>query len=64
MTRSGEDEKPLSDEGSIDDIEEEIRLRAYYRFLARGPEEGSDIDDWLRAAEEIREGRNQTGEKR
>ena len=40
-----------------DNVEEEIRLRAYYRFLARGPDDGSDIDDWLRAAEEIREGR-------
>lgn len=40
-----------------DNVDEGIRLRAYYRFLARGPDEGSDIDDWLRAAEEIREGR-------
>jgi hypothetical protein len=40
-----------------DNIDEEIRLRAYYRFLARGPDDGSDINDWLRAAEEIREGR-------
>jgi hypothetical protein len=38
-------------------VEEEIRLRAYYRFLARGPEDGSDVDDWLRAAEDLREGR-------
>jgi hypothetical protein len=37
-------------------LEDEIRLRAYYRFLARGPEDGSQLDDWLRAAEELRDG--------
>ena len=37
-------------------IEDEIRLRAYYRFLARGPDEGTDVDDWLRAADELRAG--------
>lgn len=48
----------LPEKGSEHDrLEEEIRLRAYYRFLARGPDDGSDVDDWLRAAEEIRDGR-------
>jgi hypothetical protein len=41
-------------------LEDEIRLRAYYRFLARGPDEGSDFDDWLRAAEELRDRLNET----
>lgn len=29
--------------------EETIRLRAYYIYLDRGSENGSDVDDWLRA---------------
>ena len=35
-------------------IEEEIRKRAYELFEARGGVEGHDLDDWLRAQEEIR----------
>jgi hypothetical protein len=29
--------------------EETIRLRAYDLYLKRGCEQGSDVDDWLRA---------------
>ena len=35
-------------------VEEEIRRRAYELFEARGGVEGHDLDDWLRAEEEIR----------
>ena len=35
-------------------IEEEIRARAYELFQARGGVEGHDVEDWLRAEEEIR----------
>lgn len=35
-------------------IEEEIRRRAYELFEARGGVEGHELDDWLRAEEEIR----------
>jgi hypothetical protein len=34
-------------------IEEEIRRRAYELFEARGREEGRELDDWLRAEQEI-----------
>jgi hypothetical protein len=45
------------EQSEVDDgLEEEIRRRAYDRYLARGPDEGTDVDDWLRAAEELREG--------
>ena len=37
--------------------EEEIRLRAYQRFLERGGKHGSHFDDWL-AAERDLKGRN------
>jgi len=35
-------------------IEEEIRRRAYELFEARGGEDGHELEDWLRAEEEIR----------
>lgn len=35
-------------------IEEGIRKRAYELFEARGGEGGHELDDWLRAEEEIR----------
>jgi hypothetical protein len=34
-------------------IEEEIRKRAYELFEARGKEEGRELEDWLRAEQEI-----------
>ena len=40
-------------EGVIWNREEEIRNRAYGLFEARGREEGHELEDWLRAEEEI-----------
>jgi len=34
-------------------IEEQIRNRAYELFEARGREEGRELEDWLRAEQEI-----------
>jgi Protein of unknown function (DUF2934) len=34
-------------------LEERIRRRAYERYVKRGNESGSDLDDWLQAKEEI-----------
>jgi hypothetical protein len=34
-------------------LEEEIRRRAYAFYEQRGREDGHDIDDWLRAEEEL-----------
>lgn len=39
-------------------IEEEIRKRAYELFEARGREEGHELEDWLRAEQEITDHRN------
>ena len=36
-------------------IEEETRRRAYELFEARGGEDGHELEDWLRAEEEIRD---------
>jgi hypothetical protein len=35
------------------DIEEQIRHRAYELYLARGGTHGTELQDWLRAEEEI-----------
>ncbi len=34
-------------------IEEQIRQRAYELYEERGREDGHDVDDWLRAKDEI-----------
>jgi hypothetical protein len=36
-----------------DDIDEQIRHRAYELYLARGGTHGTELQDWLRAEEEI-----------
>ena len=35
-------------------LEERVRRRAYELYILRGNESGSEFDDWLQAAEEIR----------
>jgi hypothetical protein len=35
------------------DLENQIRLRAYEIYEARGQEDGHDQEDWFRAKEEI-----------
>jgi len=35
------------------DLDQQIRLRAYQLYEARGREDGHDLDDWLRAEEEL-----------
>ena len=35
------------------ELEHQIRLRAQELYEARGREDGHDLDDWLRAEEEI-----------
>jgi len=38
----------------IEPSEDEIRARAYQRYIARGGQHGGDFDDWLQAEEELR----------
>ena len=35
------------------ELEYQIRLRAYQLYEARGRKDGHELDDWLRAKEEI-----------
>jgi hypothetical protein len=39
---------------SSEPSEEDIRLRAYQRYLERGRHDGADFDDWLEAEAELR----------
>ncbi len=41
-------------------LEQEIGLRAYELYEARGREEGHELDDWLRAEEEVTKKKVQT----
>lgn len=40
--------------GASDTSHDEVRRRAYERYMARGGEGGSDMDDWLAAEREVR----------
>ena len=35
------------------DLEHQIRLRAYELYEARGRKDGHELEDWLRAEEEV-----------
>ncbi len=37
--------------------DDEVRERAYHRFLQRGGTDGSEYDDWLKARRDLLEGR-------
>ena len=41
-------------------LEEQIRSRAYELYEARGGENGHDMEDWLRAESEINGNRSKT----
>ena len=42
------------------ELEYQIRLRAYQLYEARGREDGHELDDWLRAEEEITQKKERT----
>jgi hypothetical protein len=44
---------PNPNQGSLELMEEYIRLRAYQLFEQRGCEPGHDVEDWLAAEAEI-----------
>jgi hypothetical protein len=53
-----DDDRPASAIESVsmssEPSEEDIRLRAYQRYLERGRHDGADFDDWLAAEAELR----------
>ena len=46
---------PVTSESQELELEHQIRVRAYELYEARGRKQGHELDDWLRAKEEIRE---------
>jgi hypothetical protein len=52
-TARRKERQPKSETESLP-LEEQIRRRAYELYVERGSESGSELDDWLRAEEEIR----------
>lgn len=47
-------EAPLRTKGASGEMEEDIRVAAYYRWLERGGEHGGHEEDWLMAEREVR----------
>jgi hypothetical protein len=58
-----DDDRPASDidiesvSMASEPSEQDIRLRAYQRYLERGRHDGADFEDWLIAEEELRKQR-------
>ncbi|MGE0450600.1 MAG: DUF2934 domain-containing protein [Vicinamibacterales bacterium] len=44
-------------EAPLSPADDEIRLRAYHRYLERGGGHGLDFEDWLAAERELKQGR-------
>jgi hypothetical protein len=44
---------PMAVQSEPRNLEEEIRRRAYELYEAQGREAGHDLDDWLRAEEQV-----------
>ena len=53
MGGSGDDATRNASMGS-EPSEEEIRMRAYRRYLERGGSDGLDFEDWLEAEKELK----------
>ena len=55
--RAGDEAKP---NGAIPKLEhtqptdDDVRVRAYHRYLERGAGHGSDLDDWVEAEKELK----------
>lgn len=49
-------EQPLAMSSSMgsEPSAEDIRMRAYHRFLERGASQGTDFEDWLEAERELK----------
>ena len=50
----GSDDATRNDSMGSEPSEEEIRMRAYRRYLERGRWDGQDFEDWLEAERELR----------
>jgi hypothetical protein len=46
--------KPVKGPGRYEPSQEEIGIRAFEIYVSEGCQEGSDLDNWLRAEKELR----------
>lgn len=53
MIRDPGKKPPTTASDEPENLEEDIRLRAYELYEERGREDGHELDDWLRAEEEL-----------
>jgi hypothetical protein len=53
MIKGSGKKAPTTTEMKLRQIEEEIRCRAHELYEQRGRADGHDLEDWLRAEEEI-----------
>jgi hypothetical protein len=53
MNANPSKKQPTTEISELQELEHEIRLRAQELYEARGREDGHELDDWLRAEEEI-----------
>jgi DUF2934 family protein len=51
---------PTSAQGEPQNLEEQIRCRAYELYEERGREDGHDLEDWLRAEELVTQQKTRT----
>jgi hypothetical protein len=51
------DRSPSEVGTEISPSEEDVRTRAYHRYLERGAGHGQDLDDWVEAERELKNGR-------
>lgn len=56
----GDTRKSVRSVSDPQNIEEDIRRLAYQFYELRGREDGHDLDDWLRAEEELKRERSRT----
>ena len=52
--RAQQSEAPVTEAMASEPNEEEIRLRAYHRYLLRGGQHGGHADDWFEAEQELK----------
>ena len=55
MTAQTPTKSPASVQQHVLNLEDQIRRRAYELYEQRGKEDGHDLEDWLRAEEEIKQ---------
>ena len=56
MIKEFEKKQPVSTMTETGNVDEVIRARAYELYVERGMEDGREVEDWLRAEEEVSAG--------